>query len=76
MLRVRLKKSLIGNVPRNIATVKALGLGKIDSVVEHRDTPQIRGMIHKVKHLLEVQEIPDEPAPAKKKPAAKAEETE
>lgn len=57
MLRIKLTKSLIGNVPRNVATVRALGLGKVGSVVEHHDTPSIRGMVHHVKHLLTVEEI-------------------
>jgi large subunit ribosomal protein L30 len=34
--------------------IEALGLGKINKVKEHNDTPQIRGMIDKVKHLVEV----------------------
>lgn len=36
--------------------IKALGLGKISKVREHNDTPQIRGMINKVKHLVKVTE--------------------
>ena len=36
--------------------VEALGLKKIRSVVEHNDTPQIRGMINKVSHLVTVEE--------------------
>lgn len=56
MLRIKLVKSTIGNVPRNRATVAALGLRKINQTVEHADTPTIRGMIHKVKHLLVVTE--------------------
>ena len=37
-------------------TIAALGLGKMHRAVEHEDTPQIRGMIHKVQHLVDVQE--------------------
>lgn len=37
--------------------IKALGLGKINRVKEHNDTPQIRGMIFKVKHLLQVSPV-------------------
>jgi len=56
-LKVTLKKS-INNIKANqVATVKALGLKKIGSSVEHEDTPQIRGMIQKVNHLIEVEEI-------------------
>jgi large subunit ribosomal protein L30 len=57
MLRVKLVKSIIGNTPRNRATVKALGLRKMHQTVVHKDTPAIRGMIHHVKHLLEVEEV-------------------
>lgn len=57
MLRIKLVKSTIANTPRNRATVAALGLGKMGSEVTQNDTPVIRGMIHKVKHLLEVTEV-------------------
>lgn len=56
-LKVTLVRSTIGRQKDQIDTVKALGLKKIQSVVEHNDTPQIRGMIEKVSHLIEVQEI-------------------
>ena len=55
-LKITLKKSVIGSKQDQIATVKALGLKKIRDVVEHEDTPQIRGMINKVIHLLSVEE--------------------
>ena len=55
-IKVKLVKSTIGSKKDQIATVKALGLKKIRSVVEHNDTPQIRGMINKVSHLVEVEE--------------------
>jgi len=61
MLRIKLVKSPIGNVPRNRATVAALGLRKINQVVEHSDSPMIRGMVHKVKHMLEVEEVEGTP---------------
>ena len=38
------------------ATLDALGLHKINAVVEHEDTPSIRGMVEKVKHLVKVVE--------------------
>ena len=53
-IKVTLKKSLIGRKKDHIATAKALGLSKIGKTMEHNDTPQIRGMINKVKHLVEV----------------------
>ena len=55
-LKIKLVKSTIGRKQDQIATVKALGLRKIRHVVEHNDTPQIRGMIKKVSHLVEVEE--------------------
>lgn len=61
MLRIKLVKSPIGNTPRNRATVAALGLRKINKTVEHNDTPMIRGMIHHVKHMLEVTEVEGTP---------------
>jgi large subunit ribosomal protein L30 len=36
--------------------VRALGLRKIHQTVEHNDTPDVRGMLHKVRHLVEVEE--------------------
>ena len=48
---------MIGCKEDQIATVKALGLKKIRDVVEQEDTPQIRGMINKISHLVEVEEI-------------------
>ncbi len=55
-INVKLIKSTIGCKKDQIATVKALGLHKIRDVKEHNDTPQIRGMINKVSHLVEVEE--------------------
>ncbi len=56
MLKVTLVKSTIGCKKDQIATVAALGLKKIRDVKEHNDTPQIRGMIKKVSHLVAVEE--------------------
>ncbi|MBP8973729.1 MAG: 50S ribosomal protein L30 [Anaerolineae bacterium] len=56
-LRVTLVRSPIGYNKRQKATVKALGLGRLNSTVIHDDTPPIRGMIHKVIHLVKVEEI-------------------
>ena len=55
-IKVTLKKSTIGCKKDQIATVQALGLKKIGQTVEKNDVPQIRGMIFKVKHLVEVSE--------------------
>lgn len=56
-LQVKLVKSTIGAIPKHRKTVQALGLRKLQQVVEHNDNPQIRGMIKQVTHLLEVKEI-------------------
>ncbi len=56
-LRVELVRSPIGFKYDQRRTVKALGLKKMHSVVEVEDTPQIRGMIFKISHLLKVEEI-------------------
>jgi large subunit ribosomal protein L30 len=52
MLRIKLIKSTIGHNPRLRATVQALGLGKLNTTVEHEDNPSIRGQVHHVKELL------------------------
>lgn len=56
-LKIKLVKSVIGRKKDQVKTIEALGLKKIDSEVEHNDTPQIRGMIQKVVHLVEVKEM-------------------
>ena len=61
MLRIKLVKSIFGQIPRTRRTVNALGLHKVDNVVEHDDSPEIRGMVHHVKHLLDVQVVDGEP---------------
>jgi large subunit ribosomal protein L30 len=53
-LRLRLVRSLIGLSPQQEATVRALGLRRMNQVVVHEDTPTIRGMIAQVPHVLEV----------------------
>lgn len=56
-LKITLVKSINKAKDNQVATVKALGLHKIRSVSEHNDTPQIRGMIKVVSHLISVEEI-------------------
>ncbi len=55
-LKITLKRSVIGEKPRTRATVEGLGLRKINQTVEHEDNPSIQGMVHKVRHLVEVDE--------------------
>ena len=56
-VKVVLVKSLIGRPETQRRTVRALGLGKLNSEVVHEDTPSIRGMVRKVQHLLRVEEF-------------------
>jgi large subunit ribosomal protein L30 len=49
-------KSKIGSTDRQKKTLEALGLNKINAVVEHEATPQIKGMVAKVQHLVSVEE--------------------
>jgi len=55
-VKVTQVKSLIDRSKRQKATMKALGLNKINRSVEHELTPQINGMIEKIKHLVKVEE--------------------
>jgi len=57
ILKIKLVKSTISSKPNHRNNVEALGLKKIGQVVEKEDNPQMRGMIKKVEHLLEVEEI-------------------
>ncbi|MDD2452906.1 MAG: 50S ribosomal protein L30 [Synergistaceae bacterium] len=52
-LRITWKRSTIGRPEDQKRTVRALGLRKLNQTVEHEDTPQIRGMVTKVSHLVE-----------------------
>jgi large subunit ribosomal protein L30 len=56
-LRVTKVKSAIGRQSGQKKTLEALGLGKMNSSRVHNDSPQIRGMIFKVKHLVKVEEV-------------------
>jgi large subunit ribosomal protein L30 len=56
-LKITLKKSTIGEKPKTRATVESLGLRKIRQSVERPDTPDVRGMVFRAKHLLDVEEI-------------------
>ncbi len=55
-LKVTLVKSTIGAVPKNKATVVAMGLTKLHKTVELPDNAATRGMIQKVRHLVKVEE--------------------
>ena len=55
-LTVTLIKSTIGHKPKTRATVRSLGLRRLQQTVEHRDTPDVRGMLARVAHLVQVEE--------------------
>lgn len=59
-LRVKWVKSSIGCPKDQKATIQSLGLRKLQQTVEHEDTPVIRGMVRKVIHLVQVEEIVSE----------------
>jgi large subunit ribosomal protein L30 len=56
-LRIQQIKSAGGRPGDQARTMRALGIRRLQQVVELKDTPQIRGMIFKIRHLLKVQEI-------------------
>ena len=53
-LRITQRKSRNGCDKRQADTLRSLGLRRIGHTVTHEDTPAIRGMVHKVRHLVEV----------------------
>jgi large subunit ribosomal protein L30 len=55
-IRIRQVKGASGHPKDQQQTISALGIHRLHEVVEHNDTPQIRGMIFKVRHLVEVVE--------------------
>ena len=60
-LRITWKKSAIGYRRDQGATIKSLGLRRLHQTVEREDTPVVRGMVLKVRHLVNVIELQDEP---------------
>jgi large subunit ribosomal protein L30 len=56
-IKVTQINSRIGSTKRQKATLDALGLTRLNRVVEHNDTPQIKGMIEKVNHLVKVEKV-------------------
>ena len=57
VVRVTLVKSPIGYSQRHKATIRALGLRRMHQTVEHEDTPTLRGMLSKVMHLVQVEQV-------------------
>jgi large subunit ribosomal protein L30 len=56
-LRITWIKSAIGYQERQKLTIRALGFRRLHQTVEHADTPTMRGMIARVSHLLQVEEV-------------------
>lgn len=55
-IKITLKRSIIGKPATQRKTVASLGLKKLNHTVEHEDTPQLRGQVQKVSHLVTVEE--------------------
>lgn len=55
-IKITLKKSLIGRKPKHREIARQLGLGKVNSSVDHQDTPAIRGLVNHINYLLLVEE--------------------
>jgi len=55
-LKITLVRSTIGQKPKTRAAIRTLGLRKIRQSTERPDTPDVRGLIHQVRHLVEVTE--------------------
>lgn len=56
-VRIRLVRSVIGELPKHRRTVKALGLRKVNSMVEVEASPAMLGMARAVRHLVRVEEV-------------------
>ncbi len=55
MVTVRLIRSMIGHPQKHRAVLRGMGLTKIQKAVTLPDTPQVRGMINKVKHMVRIE---------------------
>ena len=56
-VKVTQVRSAIGQNGRNRGTLRALGLGRIGKSAEHEDSPQLAGMLRKVRHLVRVEDV-------------------
>ncbi len=56
-LRITQVKSSIGSTKRQKAILEALGLKKLNNPIVHEATPQIVGMVNKMRHLISVEEV-------------------
>jgi large subunit ribosomal protein L30 len=53
-LRITQTRSAIGQSPKHRGTLRALGLGRIGRTAEHPESPQLAGMLRKVRHLVRI----------------------
>jgi large subunit ribosomal protein L30 len=60
ILRITLKKSMIGRPEKHRRVIQSLGLKRLNKTVVLQDSPTVRGMIQKVSHMLAVEETADE----------------
>jgi large subunit ribosomal protein L30 len=74
MLRITLVRSTIGRPRDQGRTVESLGLRKLHATVERPDNPSIRGMVSKIRHLVQVEEVPGGEATADSEDARKSKE--
>ena len=65
MLRITLVRSPIGRPPVQRRTVRALGLKRLNHSVVHRDTPEIVGMVNRIRHLVRVETSEEQPGSAR-----------
>ena len=65
-IRIKLVRSVIGSLPRQRATVRALGLRKIGSSTEQEASPAVLGMVKVVSHLVSVETIDQRSSEEKK----------
>ena len=72
-LRITLVRSTIGRPADQGRTVASLGLRKLNATVLRPDNPSIRGMVTKIRHLVKVEELPAQSAPAGSGKPAKSE---
>ena len=56
-LRITQVRSQIGQTQRHRGTLRALGLGRIGKTAEHAESPQLAGMLRRVRHLVKVDEV-------------------
>jgi len=56
-IEIELKKSLIGRLPKHKIIANQLGLRKIGAVVEHNNTPEIKGLVNKIQYMVTVKEL-------------------